>query len=156
MSDSKVLVSNLGSRMEHSHDSRYQGPGIWILIHKSSCKDAVTFLGIIKLLASHFDCAVCRSHMQKYILNDPPQKLKEQLDDEGRDIRYAKWGWIFHNVVNERLGKPIMDWNKFKRIYMGSTSEVCSLDCGTDLTERGTRVVGTEKGISSDRFVGSR
>ena len=54
-------------------------------------------------------CAVCKQHAIQYIQNYPP----ENTDDK------FMWSYTFHNNVNTRLNKPIMDYQSASARYMG-------------------------------------
>lgn len=45
-------------------------------------------------------CPTCRRHAWEYIRRYPPEKQPNSF----------LWGWQFHNSVNERKKKPLMDY----------------------------------------------
>jgi hypothetical protein len=57
-------------------------------------------------------CHMCRAHAVAYLQAYPPEN-KEDL---------FHWTWEFHNNVNSRLHKPIMDYNTASTKYLGWTS----------------------------------
>lgn len=73
----------------------------------------------IRYQVDNLICGDCVPHAQKYIQENPPE-------DEIPSI----WTWRFHNAVNRRLGKPEMNWDTYKDIYLIQKPRVCSASCG--------------------------
>ena len=121
--------------MTHSHDPKKIGPGNWITLHIASTKpNSQFFLMFCTFLRDEFPCLNCRNAIQEYMELDSPFELKSELDDNGRDISRAKWSWIFHNSVNQKLNKDLFGWDSFERNYYIDT--VCNLDCGDDTEKK--------------------
>lgn len=64
----------------------------------------------IRYLAIRFPCGKCRTHIGVYIRENPIPKILT-------DKTIYKWAWSFHNSVNQRLGKPIVSWEKSLEFY---------------------------------------
>lgn len=92
------------------------GPGIWFLIHMESlfCQDKYKFIDFIYRLAENFPCARCKVHFKEYLLENPPEDYMRFED--GLFI----WSWKFHNSVNKRLRKPLIDYNTALKMYLDS------------------------------------
>lgn len=125
--------------MAHAHDPKKIGPGSWTALHILSTKsDSAGFMVFCKYLKDDFPCLTCRNAINEYMELDSPFDLKTETDSTGKDISRAKWSWIFHNSVNQKLDKDIFSWDSFQETYFDAT---CSLDCGDDITEN--RIAGS-------------
>lgn len=113
---------------------KYFGPGLWVGIHKlarySDQNDQKIYPGFIKSLCEDFNCSACRPHCIDNITKDPPEKYIGQ-----------KWGmswhsFNFHNRANKALGKKIMSWKQYAKIYLNSDPEkgivYCKEGCGDE------------------------
>ena len=40
-----------------------------------------------------------------------------------------KWSWKFHNSVNSRIGKPVLDWDTTYNLYSDPGVMVCTKSC---------------------------
>ncbi|KAF9764285.1 FAD-linked sulfhydryl oxidase ERV1 [Nosema granulosis] len=85
------------------------GRATWTLLHTMAAvypafptvqhkKDTLQFIYLISQL---YPCGECAGHFQKLLTQHPPQVSSH---DE-----FVGWLCKAHNVVNERLGKPIVD-----------------------------------------------
>jgi hypothetical protein len=114
-------------------DPKIFGPGMWYLYHVKA-RDANTeqkkkeFVKDMIYLSNNLPCIECRNHCQQYIKNNPIENYWN-IKENSIDISMFKWLWTFHNAVNVRLKKPIIDWNTAKNMYYDD-SEVCSSQCG--------------------------
>jgi hypothetical protein len=95
------------------------GPGIWFLIHKESlfCQDKNSFIEFIYRLADNFPCARCKVHFKEYLSENPPEDYVRFED--GLFI----WSWKFHNSVNKRLKKPVLEYEAALKLYLNSGNE---------------------------------
>ncbi|EEQ82883.1 hypothetical protein NCER_100332 [Vairimorpha ceranae BRL01] len=93
------------------------GRATWTLLHTMAAvypafptvqhkKDTLQF---IYLLSSLFPCAECCGHFQRLLSLNPPQVATH---DE-----FVQWLCKAHNIVNKRLGKPIMDCKKVEGVW---------------------------------------
>jgi hypothetical protein len=48
------------------------------------------------------------------------------------DVGMFKWSFNFHNAVNQRLNKPIMDWSTAYNLYSKAVVTYCTKTCGSD------------------------
>lgn len=130
-----------GNNVNHSKDAtdpKYIGPGTWNVIHRLASK-AVTktkqdeFISTMTEICNGFPCHICRGHCQEYMRNHPIQDyISKTIDIDGssQNLGLFIWTWEFHNAVNSRLQKPIMDWDTAKRMYIVPEEEgVCSASC---------------------------
>lgn len=58
---------------------------------------------------SHLPCWECRQHATQFVLSYPP--------DTRSTHTLQRWAWNFHNAVNLRLGKPLVSFSEYQRIY---------------------------------------
>ena len=54
-------------------------------------------------------CDECTQHATAYVRRFPP--------DFSGSCGLQTWAWRFHNAVNLRLGKPIVDAEAYRRLY---------------------------------------
>ena len=103
-------------------DQQALGPGQWYTIHKIA-KCATTerkkqfFVEFIDDVCEEMRCGRCKQHMIEYMQQNPFSPFWNMRDRDGSQIGMFKWTWLFHNSVNERLGKPIVDWETAKHMY---------------------------------------
>lgn len=57
-------------------------------------------------------CADCRGHAREHLAQNPPE----------RAIDPSLYMWQFHSAVNQRLGKPNMDWETYYVTYVSPRS----------------------------------
>lgn len=111
-------------------DSTVFGPGMWYSIHSSAIfMDESCFIKYIKTLIPKIPCMICREHAEKYLQNHPIEQYIGIKNESQQLIGMFKWTWIFHNDVNYRLKKNIINYNTAYSMY-ANNSEVCSLTCG--------------------------
>lgn len=61
----------------------------------------------IRTVPDELPCSKCRKHAREYLENYPPENEPNSF----------RWGWQFHNTVNERKKKPIMDYATAAALY---------------------------------------
>jgi len=112
------------------HISKTLFEGIWYTIHISALKMGEdSFLNWIILILNSLPCSTCKSHALEYLRTSPPELFKNTYDEKtGELIGMFKWTWKFHNDVNLRLSKKVLDYNTTYKMY--SDENVCSTDCG--------------------------
>jgi FAD-linked sulfhydryl oxidase len=84
----------------------------WRLLHTISVKfpvkptmeDQQDYLDFIRLFAQFYPCGDCARHFQRLLVKLPPRV--------GSREEVIHWTCEAHNLVNERLGKPIQDCSK--------------------------------------------
>jgi hypothetical protein len=113
------------------------GPGTWLSIHllaynANDDRSKMSFIDFMELLRNGYPCAKCRKHMSDYILSHPIHSYW----NENRG--FFKWSWLFHNAVNRRLGKPLLDYESAIGLYSGA-SHVCTAGCDEESTVRDWR-----------------
>jgi hypothetical protein len=64
-------------------------------------------------------CPECRGHAARYLLAHPPCL-------EGCE-GYQLWAFDFHNAVSARVGRPVLSWEEYRRLY---AQERALADCG--------------------------
>jgi hypothetical protein len=111
------------------------GIGLWVGIHTTakvsdSTNNQQFYVLFVKDLCQNFRCGACKPHCISNITKDPPEKYLGQ-----------KWGmswhsFNFHNRANKALGKKIMTWSQYAKIYLNSDPEAggayCKEGCGDD------------------------
>lgn len=88
------------------------GPGIWYLIHKESLVcEPKKYIDFIYRLYKNFPCKACKQHFERYLQENPPE--------EYLTLQYGLfiWSWKFHNLVNKRLGKPVISFDTALEMY---------------------------------------
>ena len=103
-------------------DPKILGPGYWHVLHIKA-KDANTaqkkkeFVELMSLVAETFPCGNCRKHINEYLNSHPFKDFYNLVNENGIDIGFSKYMWMFHNAVNTRIGKPYLDWDSFYDMY---------------------------------------
>ena len=119
-------------------DPKYVGPGTWNVIHRQAYKaqteeEEVRFKLSMEDICHGFPCTVCRGHCTEYIQNHPIADWfgkTVEVDDKGtkvvKRLGVFIWSCMFHNAVNARIHKPVMNWETCYGIYSSdSCSQVC-------------------------------
>ena len=77
------------------------GPALWSFLHTAaaSLDNPEAFSQILEALPRTLPCPECRTHAEDYLRLHPPTGLTDALSA-------SRYLFEFHNVVNERLGKP--------------------------------------------------
>lgn len=116
----------------------YFTPGIWYLWHKLALEavddESIScYIWMVRNTISTLTCR-CKSDAQEYLNNNPPENYVQIVDDQQIPIGMFVWSYLFHNFVNSKLNKPIMDYNSALLLYLppensksDSDSEVCTL-----------------------------
>lgn len=101
------------------------GPGYWNAFHLAArwAQDAdglANLYGYMEFMRKHFPCETCRVHIDKFFTTVPIEKYKHRLQRDAKDKYYVgpfRYTWEMHNVVNQRLRKPIMSWETAYATY---------------------------------------
>lgn len=110
------------------------GPGQWYTLH-SQAKRAINedkkkrFVEFVYEVRDDMRCDKCRNHMTEYLQHNPFEPYWNIVGKSGEPVGMFKWTWNFHNAVNSRLGKPIMDWETAYNLYIGSGITICTKGC---------------------------
>lgn len=125
-------------------DPKRLGPGYWNYIHRKAFdardrESQLKFIQDMKYICHGFFCTKCRSHCTEYIETHPMEEYLDvtvEVSGEKHPIGLFLWAWRFHNAVNERLKKPIMNFNTAYNLYSGSDDMVCGMSClESDITD---------------------
>lgn len=109
-------------------DQQKLGSGQWFTIHKLA-KRAITenkkrqFVEVMDDIREEMRCIKCKEHMTEYMRNNPFAPYWNYRED-GIQMGLFKWTWIFHNSVNERLGKPYVPWEVAKKMYYSNNDQI--------------------------------
>ena len=115
----------------------YIGPGIWISAHKLSFisdtkEKKLFFIKYMKDICHNFPCLTCRGHCSEYNKNNPIENyfdLVMEIDGKKLQLGMFVWSWKFHNAVNLRLKKSIVDWETAYNLYCEEDELVCTREC---------------------------
>ena len=104
------------------------GPHYWKTLHKlslragsltsvnSQAEEMRSWLHILKETEKAVPCEDCRKHYKTWILANPLKPLVDTPYIQTGDwIRY--WLWRLHSDVNQRLGKPNLDFSELAATY---------------------------------------
>jgi len=116
-------------------DPKSFGPGAWLIIHilaYNAKRDEAKrdFEAAMHKICSGLKCKNCKVHCGEYLKNHPIRDYWHVKNKNGVDIGMFKWSWTFHNAVNQRLGKEIMDFDTAYHLYSEDSDMVCTKDCG--------------------------
>ena len=120
-------------------DPQYVGPGVWLVIHQQALlattpEQQEHFLQLMDELCDKFPCPKCRGHCLQYLEQYPPEdycQVTVEVKGEERPLGLFLWSWNFHNAVNSRLGKRLLDWETAYNLYQdhGKEGLSCSKVC---------------------------
>jgi len=114
---------------------KYIGPGVWFSIHTlarraTTYETKKAFVAYMNELRTAFPCPTCRGHLNKYLdTHSFEQYWNIRQASTGEDIGFFRYAWEFHNAVNIRLKKPLMDFETAKALYYDGDSGTCAADC---------------------------
>jgi hypothetical protein len=119
-------------------DPKYAGPGAWFSIHINGAhvknyNDLVKGIEAIELILENWKCEVCNKHIKIKMETYPPRKCldcKHKNHEGGLEMCLHIWAVDFHNEVNIRLGKPVMDYRICYPFYSNAENEICNDECG--------------------------
>lgn len=110
------------------------GPGIWFLIHKkallaTTMPEQLSFINFITEICTIFPCENCVEHCKTYMVDNPPSNNLGMISKEKEEqIGMFVWSWNFHNDVNIKLGKKVVDWPTAYNMYATKKS-LCNKVC---------------------------
>ena len=101
----RVIMSKMGNETLRAQ----LGRASWHLLHTMSVKyplnptrkDQQDYLSLIKLIAQFYPCGDCAAHFQRLLVKLPPRV--------GNREEVIQWTCEIHNLVNERLEKPVFN-----------------------------------------------
>ena len=110
------------------------GPGIWFTIHHmarySITPDKINnFINFIHSLTSSFPCEPCKKQFMKYVRDHPLENYRETKNVSMEYVGMFIWSWKFHNAVNERLRKPLVEYEVVLEMFSNPDIMTCKLDC---------------------------
>jgi len=129
--------------------AKIYGPGVWYVLHllsyhANTLEKSKIFIEQLEQILSEFPCDNCRKHALKYLAEHRPEQNLHMVDNEGNMIGMFRWTWMFHNFVNSKLGKTVIDWETAIGLYEEITP---CMDCGQPDSESITN--GDESETSS-------
>lgn len=96
-------------------DREYWGPRVWLLLHRmadaSNRRDVLLLWNsVLRATNAVIPCELCRKHMSEYWMQNPlVVKNWSMLTGEQTRKRVREALGKFHNSVNGRLGKPVVE-----------------------------------------------
>lgn len=127
--DDMVKSSSFNQMNHHHHTnefpkkSSYFGPGVWLVIHTMAI-DAVTdekitdFIDWLGMMLNRLPCPKCVKHATTYLYNHDPNIYRRTKNSNGKLVGMFIWTWIFHNSVNQRLGKDMYEFDEAYEMYL--------------------------------------
>ena len=118
-----------------NNTNKYFGPGLWFTIHSIALtikeeQDYHFFIKYMDWIKIYFPCEKCRDELKKYL----DQKALPEMEGENmRDTALSCFVWTFHfhNHVNKRLNKTIIDINDaydlISKYIDGCGTDICKL-----------------------------
>ncbi len=88
------------------------GPYYWGALHLAAlgCPDAQVLRTFIECYKTVLPCISCRAHFTQVLDENP-------VPDSSDPMAIFKWSVDVHNIVNIRLGKPVVDYNEAYAIW---------------------------------------
>jgi hypothetical protein len=77
-------------------------------------------LELVYAIGKTLPCDNCRTHFSKLLNSHPPQYHSQTRD------KFTRWLVEVHNRVNERLGKPRIDYDFVKNKYDSMKAATCT------------------------------
>lgn len=109
------------------------GMGRWELLHsyaalcKTKEKKREFALFVENIFAPTIKCLECRNHflsmLEKYPVPFGSRRRPDEKDWSDEDSVF-KWSFSIHNIVNQRLNKPILPWDVCIKLY--DINNVCT------------------------------
>ncbi len=89
-------------------DIQLVGKGIWhtlhlLALHATTTKLKESYVIMVTSLSEHFGCESCKPDFKLYV-----SQIKKYYFIE---LGLFKWSVDFHNAVNVKLNKPVIDYN---------------------------------------------
>lgn len=117
--------------MDDHTDPAKSGPGVWHVLHTEAIEaktedEAQKYIVYATRIIENFPCKTCTEHSKKYMMDNPMSTyIKQKIN--GQPLGMFYWTWSFHNNVNSRLRKSIMDFDTACNLYKkkNSCSNVC-------------------------------
>lgn len=102
------------------------GSLMWYLIHNMSrLLDQDTFILVFNVIIQLIPCDNCKNHSRQYLEQNPIELYKDIYDENTSElIGMFKWTWKFHNAVNLRLNKSIVNFDVAIKMYDGKTNDI--------------------------------
>jgi len=112
------------------------GPAIWNLIHTSSLSTETEtekehFEWEINQICINFRCKECSNHCKEYLLANPLRDSWTLIHNK-KDVGLFTWTWKFHNAVNKRIGKKLLDFDTALKMYSDLNNIQCEMQCSAD------------------------
>jgi hypothetical protein len=110
-------------------DTKYWGPGGWILLHSISFapnQDRKHLIAFFSTLPYVLPCKYCRASLSEYMKRYP----LEDVDNEPH--AFGKWLWKIHNCVNAKLRgqrlrvEPDPSFSEVKALYLEKAKATCT------------------------------
>lgn len=128
----------IDSSFQHISNPNVFGPGSWDFIHiitydVKSHEDEIHACRLIRLRIDTIPCEKCYKEATAYLSENPIEKHMGIIVDGEQYRGLFAWGWKFHNFVNKRLGKTLLNYKTALRFYSErkercTASGVCSGD----------------------------
>lgn len=91
------------------------GPYFWGALHLTAlgCPDAQVIRTFVECYKTVLPCIACREHFTRVLEENPVPTTEDRM------VIFA-WSVDVHNLVNERLGKPILSYDQALAIWTDS------------------------------------
>lgn len=76
-------------------------------VHATTPQKKARYCQYLRRLSQSLPCGTCRAHFKAYLESNPPENAEDPF----------VWSWEFHNNVNHRLQKPILDIITARSLY---------------------------------------
>ncbi len=98
------------------------GPGIWLTIHilailVKTDNDIDQFIKSLHNIFDKIPCNECYLHTIDYLRLVPPYLFRNVINNKMERIGMFIWSWKFHNNVNLRLNKSLIDYETAYNMY---------------------------------------
>ena len=124
----------------HAHISNSSNyTGIWFVFHNLARRiitenDKDCLMKVVYKTVDDFRCSACRGHAIEYLNSHSVDDYWTRVNDYGEDVGLFEYFWEFHNAVNLRIGKPVLNWDDAYQLYYKDVS-MCN-DCSKKPSSR--------------------
>jgi hypothetical protein len=132
-----MVIKKMDEYLNRLSDPKVFGPGKWDTIHDLAIRAKTpaqkeAFIESMQTICEKLKCQNCQKHCLTYLQTHSPKNFLHIKSSTGEDIGMFKWSWMFHNAVNARLHKPIVDWDTAYNLYSDTQAMICTKDCGAE------------------------
>lgn len=123
----RVFVTNTLNTV--AMDPAIWGPKSWDVLFVSALRmEPAAVVPLIEAYAECLPCIHCRRSFKMYQKQMPCESMSDTSDN------LFRWIWVMHDMVNQKLGKQSLSFDKTRRRYTSFSSYISCVDVTDVLT----------------------